>query len=73
MAIITTQGVVDRREFSNWFHVFQSANATWRNDPRLIVGNFFIGLPAYNQATFAGAGIPPGSTILSATADYTIE
>lgn len=73
MTILTTQGVVDRREFTNWFHVFQTINATWRTDPRLVVGNFFLGLPGYNQATFAGADIPPGSTILSATADYTTE
>lgn len=73
MTIRTVQGVVDRREFSAWFHVFQGANSSWRADSRMLAGNFFFGLQAYNAAIFNGADIPAGAEILSATATYTTQ
>lgn len=70
MTDITTQGIVDRHEFDVWFHQFQGANVSWNVDQRLIAGNFFIGLQAWNACIFSGADIPYRSEIVSATATY---
>ena len=71
--IQTTQGVVDRHEFTVWCHNFQGANVSWNTDLRMLIGNFFLGLQSYNGSIFNGADIPPNAEILSATATYTTQ
>ena len=71
--IQTTAGFVDRREFSAWMHSFQGANVSWKADERMMMGNFFLGLQAWNAAIFVGTDIPPGAKILSATATYVTQ
>lgn len=57
--------------YATWSHVFQGANTSWLGfDTRQIFGNFFIGLQGQTENAW-NTQIPPGSTILSATMEFT--
>jgi len=57
--------------YATWSHVFQGANGGWLFfDTRQIFGNFYIGLQGQTENAW-NTQIPPGSTILSATMEFT--
>jgi hypothetical protein len=70
MAPVVTQGIITNRAYANWYHAFQNQNTQWISQPNLIAGDFFIGLQGSYACIYQGHGIPKGSTILSATADF---
>lgn len=71
MGTVSAVFEVTEDRYATWSHVFQGGNTTWLFfDTRQIMGNFFLGLQGQ---TFNGwnTRIPPRSTILAATMEFT--
>lgn len=57
--------------WGTWSHVFQGPNTTWLGfDQRQFMANFFLGLQGQTQNAW-NTQIPVGSTVLSATMEFT--
>jgi len=67
--VIVVEEAIDN--YATWSHTFQNANTQWLFfDTRQIFSNFFIGLQGQTENAW-NTQIPPGSTILSATMEFT--